>query len=70
MGEVFDNGYPTPFGNLLRLTGTGEGEILIGWNGTNSAPAPAYIRNHCDLRGTEWSEWEMIYTSLNPPPDS
>ncbi|HBI0362785.1 TPA: prophage tail fiber N-terminal domain-containing protein, partial [Salmonella enterica subsp. enterica serovar Dublin] len=29
MGEVYNNGYPTQYGNILRLTGTGDGEILI-----------------------------------------
>lgn len=68
MGEVYNNGYPTPYGNVLRLTGTGDGEILIGWSGTNGAPAPAYIRSHRDNADAEWSEWAMLYTSLNPPP--
>ncbi|EEI4551897.1 tail fiber protein [Salmonella enterica] len=68
MGEVYNNGYPTQYGNILRLTGTGDGEILIGWSGTNGAPAPAYIRSHRDTADAEWSEWAMFYTSLNPPP--
>ncbi|EAZ4204588.1 hypothetical protein B9229_22630, partial [Salmonella enterica] len=68
MGEVYNNGYPTQYGNILRLTGTGDGEILIGWSGTNGAPAPAYIRSHRDTADAEWSEWAMLYTSLNPPP--
>ncbi|EDV5789556.1 tail fiber protein [Salmonella enterica subsp. enterica serovar Thompson] len=70
MGEVYNNGYPTQYGNILRLTGTGDGEILIGWSGTNGAPAPAYIRSHRDTADVEWSEWAMLYTTLNPPPDS
>ncbi|EII9021860.1 tail fiber protein [Salmonella enterica] len=70
MGEVYNNGYPTEYGNILRLTGTGDGEILIGWSGTNGASAPAYIRSHRDTADAEWSEWAMLYTSLNPPPDS
>ncbi|ECW0915428.1 phage tail protein, partial [Salmonella enterica subsp. enterica] len=70
MGEVYNNGYPTPYGNILRLTGTGDGEILIGWSGVNGAPAPAYIRSHRDTADAEWSEWAMLYTTLNPPPDS
>ncbi|ELC2951836.1 phage tail protein [Salmonella enterica] len=70
MGEVYNNGYPTQYGNILRLTGTGDGEILIGWSGTNGAPAPAYIRSHRDTTDAEWSEWAMLYTTLNPPPDS
>lgn len=68
MGEVYNNGYPTEYGNILRLTGTGDGEILIGWSGVNGAPAPAYIRSHRDTPDAEWSEWAMFYTSLNPPP--
>lgn len=68
MGEVYNNGYPTQYGNVLRLTGTGDGEILIGWSGVNGAPAPAYIRSHRDTADAEWSEWAMLYTSLNPPP--
>lgn len=70
MGEVYNNGYPTQYGNILCLTGTGDGEILIGWSGTNGAPAPAYIRSHLDTAEAEWSEWAMLYTTLNPPPDS
>ncbi|EGF6646724.1 prophage tail fiber N-terminal domain-containing protein [Salmonella enterica] len=70
MGEVYNNGYPTQYGNILRLTGAGDGEILIGWSGTNGAPAPAYIRSHRDTADAEWSEWAMLYTTLNPPPDS
>ncbi|ORH58509.1 phage tail protein [Salmonella enterica] len=70
MGEVYNNGYPTQYGNILRLTGTGDGEILIVWSGTNGAPAPAYIRSHRDTADAEWSEWAMLYTTLNPPPDS
>lgn len=53
MGEVYNNGYPTQYGNILRLTGTGDGEILIGWSGTNGAPAPAYIRSHRDTAEAE-----------------
>lgn len=68
MGEVYNNGYPTQYGNILRLTGLGEGEILIGWSGVSGAPAPAYIRSHRDTDDAEWSEWAMFYTSLNPPP--
>ncbi|EFT3403835.1 phage tail protein [Salmonella enterica] len=70
MGEAYNNGYPTQYGNILRLTGTGDGEILIGWSGVNGAPAPAYIRSHRDNAEAEWSEWAMLYTTLNPPPDS
>ncbi|EKS3671602.1 tail fiber protein [Salmonella enterica] len=32
-------------------------------------PVPL-IRSHRDTADAEWSEWAMLYTSLNPPPDS
>ncbi|EEY8621297.1 phage tail protein, partial [Escherichia coli] len=34
--EVYNNGYPTAYGNIIHLKGmtaVGEGELLIGWSG-------------------------------------
>ncbi|EEA3886687.1 hypothetical protein C9Y03_22650 [Salmonella enterica subsp. enterica serovar Enteritidis] len=65
MGEVYNNGYPTQYGNILRLTGTGDGEILIGWSGTNGAPAPAYIAppdipaSHIAIFDAETQTWSL-----------
>ncbi|MEF8177510.1 prophage tail fiber N-terminal domain-containing protein, partial [Escherichia coli] len=36
--EVYNNGYPTAYGNIIHLKGmtaVGEGELLIGWSGTS-----------------------------------
>ncbi|MED8841751.1 phage tail protein, partial [Escherichia coli] len=43
--EVYHNGYPTAYGNIIHLKGmtaVGEGELLIGWSGTSGAHAPAF----------------------------
>ncbi|MGK3451423.1 hypothetical protein ACSLNK_28330, partial [Escherichia coli] len=42
--QVYNNGYPTTYGNIIHLKGmtaVGEGELLIGWSGTSGAHAPA-----------------------------
>ncbi|EES7550832.1 phage tail fiber [Escherichia coli] len=71
MYEAYNNGYPTTYGNVLHLKGaasTGEGELFIGWSGTNGAHAPAFIRSKRDSTAAAWSEWAQIYTSKDSVP--
>lgn len=71
MYEVYNNGYPTAYGNIVHLKGAssvGEGEILIGWSGTSGAHAPAYLRSRRDVTDAKWSEWAQIYTSKDSIP--
>ncbi|EPV9272565.1 phage tail protein [Salmonella enterica subsp. enterica serovar Newport] len=66
MYEVYNNGYPTAYGNVLHLKGaaaSGEGELLIGWSGTSGAHAPVYIRSKRDTTDAVWSEWAQVFTS-------
>ncbi|WP_338150734.1 phage tail protein, partial [Shigella dysenteriae] len=66
MYEVYNNGYPTAYGNVLHLKGaaaSGEGELLIGWSGTSGAHAPVYIRSRRDTTDAVWSEWAQVFTS-------
>ncbi|EPJ1687726.1 tail fiber protein [Escherichia coli] len=68
--EVYNNGYPTAYGNIIHLKGmtaVGEGELLIGWSGTSGAHAPAFIRSRRDTTDANWSPWAQLYTSANPP---
>ncbi|EIH0320191.1 tail fiber protein [Escherichia coli O112] len=68
--EVYDNGYPTTYGNIIHLKGktsAGEGELLIGWSGTSGAHAPAFIRSRRDTTPANWSPWAQLYTSAHPP---
>ncbi|HGD7482687.1 TPA: prophage tail fiber N-terminal domain-containing protein, partial [Escherichia coli] len=68
--EVYNNGYPTAYGNIIHLkgrTGVGEGELLIGWSGTSGAHAPAFIRSRRDMTDANWSPWAQLYTSAHPP---
>ncbi|WP_447538354.1 phage tail protein, partial [Escherichia coli] len=68
--EVYNNGYPTAYGNIIHLKGmtaVGEGELLIGWSGTSGAHAPAFIRSRRDMTDANWSPWAQLYTSAHPP---
>ena len=71
MYEVYNNGYPTTYGNLLHLGGAtalGEGELLIGWSGTSGAHAPVFIRSRRDTADAPWSDWAQVYTSRDSIP--
>ncbi|EFI1468294.1 phage tail protein [Escherichia coli] len=69
--EAYNNGYPSPYGNVLHLKGAtaaGEGELFIGWSGTSGAHAPVHIRSRRDTDSANWSEWAQIYTSKDSIP--
>lgn len=71
MYEVYNNGYPTTYGNLLHLGGAtalGEGELLIGWSGTSGAHAPVFIRSRRDTADAPWSDWAQVYTARDSIP--
>ncbi|EFE2056211.1 phage tail protein [Escherichia coli] len=69
--EAYNNGYPSPYGNVLHLKGAtaaGEGELFIGWSGTSGAHAPVHIRSRRDTYSANWSEWAQVYTSKDSIP--
>lgn len=67
MTEAYNNGYPTPYGNVMTMKGSGDGQLLIGWSGTSGAHAPAYIRSKRDTGDANWSGWAQIYTTAHKP---
>ena len=67
MSQAYNNGYPTNYGNVMTMSGSGDGQLLIGWSGTSGAHAPAYIRSKRDINDANWSEWAQIYTTANKP---
>ncbi|ELH4986728.1 tail fiber protein [Escherichia coli] len=69
--EAYNNGYPSPYGNVLHLKGAtaaGEGELFIGWSGTSGDHAPVHIRSRRDTDSANWSEWAKVYTSKDSVP--
>lgn len=57
--QVYNNGYPTTYGNVLSIGGTGDGQILAGWSGSNNGIERLYYRNRRDMCDT-WSAWKAI----------
>ena len=57
--QAYNNGYPTTYGNVLSIGGTGDGQILAGWSGSNNGIERLYYRNRRDTCGT-WSAWKAI----------
>lgn len=67
MSHAYDNGYPTNYGNVMTMSGAGDGQLLIGWPGTSGAHAPVFVRSKRDVPESNWSEWAQIYTTANKP---
>jgi len=66
LASVYQNGYPTPFGNVLRLGGQGQGEILVGWPGDDGL-APSFIRSKRDSGLNNWTLWrEIVFVDSLP----
>lgn len=69
MSLAYNNGYPANFGNVISLRGQGDGQIFVGWSGTDGAHAPVYVRSKRDnVTTANWSSWAQFYTSANPQP--
>ena len=67
MSEVYNNGYPTTYGNVINLKGQGDGQILVGWSANSGNHAPVYIRSKRDVPDANWSNWAELYTTANKP---
>ena len=69
MQNVYNNGYPTTYGNIMTMYGSGAGQLLLGWSGSSSTTAGvranAYIRSQRDTADTLWSDWYTLLDSGN-----
>jgi hypothetical protein len=63
--QVYSNGYPTTYGNLLHMYGAGAGQLLVGWSGTDGADAGVYVRSKRDNDAGAWSAWREFITAAN-----
>lgn len=62
--EVYHNGYPVNFGNVLNIGGRGYGELLFQWT-ENSNPGHLYYRSKRDVASQAWSNWVTILDNNN-----
>lgn len=62
--EVYNNGYPVNYGNVLNIGGLGYGELLLEWTG-DSNPGHLHYRSKRDLAPQAWSNWVTILDNNN-----
>ena len=62
--EVYTNGYPVNFGNVLNIGGLGYGELLFQWT-WDSSPGHLYYRSKRDVASQAWSNWVTILDNDN-----
>lgn len=62
--EVYNNGYPVTFGNVLNIGGQGYGELLFQWT-MDSNPGHLYYRSKRDVASQAWSNWVTILDNNN-----
>lgn len=62
--EVYNNGYPVTYGNVLNIGGLGYGELLFQWT-ADSNPGHLYYRSKRDMASQAWSNWVTILDNNN-----
>lgn len=62
--EVYNNGYPVTYGNVLNIGGQGYGELLFQWT-ADSNPGHLYYRSKRDTASQAWSNWVTILDDNN-----
>lgn len=62
--EVYDNGYPVTYGNVLNIGGQGYGELLFQWT-ADSNPGHLYYRSKRNVASQAWSNWVTILDNNN-----
>lgn len=62
--EVYNNGYPVNFGNVLNIGGQGYGELLFQWT-ADSNPGHLYYRSKRNVASQAWSNWVTILDNNN-----
>lgn len=60
MTRVYNNGYPTTFGNVLNVAGHGTGQLLLGWSGNDNTTEHLWYRSHRDTSTGGWGTWQKI----------
>ena len=65
MYEVYNNGYPCAYGNLISVRGGGAGELLLEWTGSDTTGHVRY-RSKRDNSSNGWTAWgTLAFTTDN-----
>lgn len=67
VNKVYNNGYPTAYGNVITVHGSGSGQIVAGWSGASGAVERLYYRNKRDQSDANWSPWKALAFTDDKP---
>lgn len=57
VAEVYKNGYPCTYGNLIDMRLGGSSQMVMEWN---SDKANVYVRSRRDMTVTPWNDWKRL----------
>lgn len=57
--QVYNNGYPVSYGNVITVGGSGGGQLLLEWSGADKGIGHVFYRNRRDCIDS-WSDWRML----------
>lgn len=61
MGTVYNTtNAPVTYGNLINIYGSGSGQIIFGWSGTDSTTEHIWYRSHRDTSTGGYGAWQKI----------
>ena len=60
---VYNTGYPSPYGNILNIRGTGGNQIFTEWSGGDAGPGGLWFRNKRD-NYNGWSPWQQVIDTV------
>ena len=64
MTETYsDSASPVSYGNIINIAGSGTGQLLCEWSGTDSTTGHLYYRSHRDTSTGGWGSWRQVMFS-------
>lgn len=66
MTETYnDSNTPSSYGNIINISGSGTGQLLCEWSGSDTGIGHLYYRSHRDTSTGGWRPWITILDSNN-----
>lgn len=62
--RVYNQGYPSNYGNVISVDGSGRNQIFLGWADINGGSAGVWIRNKRD-NYDGWSPWQRLLDTVS-----
>lgn len=60
-----DSATPVNYGNIINIAGSGTGQLLCEWSGSDNTSGHLYYRSHRDTSTGGWAPWVTILDNDN-----